>query len=170
MKLEPYPKYKDSEIDWIGEIPEAWGVRKIKQLSRIVTGSTPDSGNDAYWDGNINWITPADLSQRKKYSPDSKRKITKEGYDSCGTTFVREGAIILATRAPIGYATIVQEKLCFNQGCKAFKIEKQKIIPDYIYYYLNAHEEVLISQGNVTTFGELSTYNLHHFMSHCLQN
>jgi type I restriction enzyme S subunit len=160
--LDPDAKMKDSGIDWIGEIPEGWGVRKIKQFSKIVTGSTPESGNDEYWDGSLKWITPVDLSIGKKYISDSKRKITKKGFASCGTTFVNEGAIVLATRAPIGYPTIAKEKLCFNQGCKAFEIEKD-FIPDYCYYYLNAYENVLNSKGNTTTFSELSTYDLASF-------
>ena len=75
---------------------------------------------------------------------------------------MNEGAIILATRAPIGYPTIVGTKLCFNQGCKAFEI-KRDFFSDYIYYFLNAGIDVIVSKGNVTTFGELSSYDLGSF-------
>ena len=160
--LKPEAKLKDSRVQWIGKIPERWNLKKIKQFSKIFTGSTPSSGNEKYWDGDIIWVTPADLSARNKYIFDSKRKITKEGYINCGTTFVSKEAIILATRAPIGYPTIVKEKLCFNQGCKAFEIKKD-FISDYCYYYLIAYEEVLNSKGNATTFSELSTYDLASF-------
>ncbi|MCX6750270.1 MAG: restriction endonuclease subunit S, partial [Candidatus Pacearchaeota archaeon] len=145
--INPKVKFKDSGIDWIGKIPEEWNTKKVKLFSRVITGATPDSGNDTYWDGDIIWVTPADLSTRDKYISDSKRKITKEGYLNCGTNFVGKGDIILATRAPIGYPTIVNEKLCFNQGCKAIKILKE-CISEYCYYYLNAYEEVLNSKGN----------------------
>ncbi|MCX6748677.1 MAG: restriction endonuclease subunit S, partial [Candidatus Pacearchaeota archaeon] len=160
--INPKVKFKDSGIDWIGKIPEEWNTKKVKLFSRVITGATPDSGNDTYWDGDIIWVTPADLSTRDKYISDSKRKITKEGYLNCGTNFVGKGDIILATRAPIGYPTIVNEKLCFNQGCKAIKILKE-CISEYCYYYLNAYEEVLNSKGNATTFSELSTYDLASF-------
>ena len=160
--LDLNAKLKASGIQWIGKIPIGWEVKKVKQFSKIVTGSTPDSGNDRYWEGDINWVTPTDLSLRNKYIYDSKRKITKEGYMSCGTTFVKEGTIIMATRAPIGYPAIVKEKLCFNQGCKAFEIKKD-FMSDYCYYYFNAYEEVLNSKGNATTFSELSTHDLASF-------
>jgi type I restriction enzyme S subunit len=65
-------------------------------------------------------------------------------------------------RAPIGYPTIVGTKLCFNQGCKAFEI-KRDFFSDYIYYFLNAGIDVIVSKGNVTTFGELSSYDLGSF-------
>lgn len=162
MKLKPNPKYKDSGISWIGKIPEGWEVKKVKQFSRLFTGSTPDSGNEKYWDGDITWVTPADLSAQQKFIKKSKRTITREGYDNSGTSFVSTGAIILATRAPIGYPTIVGAKLCFNQGCKAIEIKKD-FIPDYLYYYLNAYVDVLVSKGNATTFGELSSYDLTSF-------
>jgi type I restriction enzyme S subunit len=162
MKKAQCLKYKDSGVDWIGKIPEGWEIRKIKHFARMFTGTTPDSGNERYWDGDVIWVTPADLSQRKKYISDSRRNITKEGYESCGTKYVKKKAIILATRAPIGYATIVGAKLCFNQGCKAFEIQKE-YYPDYVYYYLNSFEDVLISRGNATTFSELSMYDLSSF-------
>lgn len=161
--LDPNVKLKDSGIEWIGKIPEGWEVGKIKQFAKVITGSTPQSGNDSYWDGNVVWITPADLSQRSKHIFDSKRKITKEGYSSCGTTYVDKGTIIIASRAPIGYPTIVGTRLCFNQGCKAFEIEKE-FISDYCYYYLNAYEEVLTALGKATTFSELSTYDFSSFL------
>jgi len=160
--LNPNVKLKDFGIEWIGEIPEEWEVKKVKQFSRLFTGSTPDSGNEKYWDGDITWVTPADLSAQQKFIKKSKRTITREGYDNSGTSFVSTGAIILATRAPIGYPTIVGAKLCFNQGCKAIEIKKD-FIPDYLYYYLNAYVDVLVSKGNATTFGELSSYDLTSF-------
>lgn len=157
--LDPNAKLKDSGIEWIGEIPEEWEVRKIKHFSRLFTGSTPDSGNEKYWDGNITWVTPADLSVQRKFIKESKRTISHEGYINSGTNFVNVGAIILATRAPIGYPTIVGTKLCFNQGCKAFEIKRDFFL-DYVYYFLNAGIDILVSKGNVTTFGELSSYDL----------
>jgi type I restriction enzyme S subunit len=163
MQLKIYPKYKDSRIKWIEKIPEDWKVRKIKHFSKIFTGSTPESGNDAYWNGEIIWLTPLDLNNSGKFVSSSKRKITKEGFLRCGTRFINKGAIILATRAPIGYPKITNTKLCFNQGCKAFEIEKE-FITDYCYYYFVAFEDILKSKGNATTFSELSTYELASFL------
>ncbi|MBA7484385.1 hypothetical protein ES707_19910 [subsurface metagenome] len=162
IKLKLYPEYMYSGIQWIGKIPKGWEVKKVKQFSRLFTGSTPDSGNEKYWDGDITWVTPADLSTQQKFIKKSKRTITREGYDNSGTSFVSTGAIILATRAPIGYPTIVGAKVCFNQGCKAIEIKKD-FIPDYVYYYLNVYVDVLVSKGNATTFCELSSYDLTSF-------
>jgi type I restriction enzyme S subunit len=117
--MKRYPAYKDSGVDWIGEIPEHWSMRKLKYLSEIVNGSTPKSGVSEYWDGDLVWITPNDLGRLNgnKIS-DSLKKITELGLNSCGTTLTPKGSIILSTRAPIGHISITETETCTNQGCK----------------------------------------------------
>jgi type I restriction enzyme, S subunit len=159
--LDKNVKMKDSGIDCIGEIPKEWSTKKIKHFSKIITGSTP-RGELENWEGDIIWVTPADLSKKIKYITSSKRQITKKGYDSCGTTFIKKDSLIIASRAPIGYPRITKNKLCFNQGCKAFEIEIDFIV-EYCYYYLLGYEKVLVSLGNETTFSELGTYNFASF-------
>ena len=58
---KPYPAYKDSGTEWIGEVPEHWSIVPLKIIAEIVNGATPDSKNTAYWDGDIAWYTPADI-------------------------------------------------------------------------------------------------------------
>ena len=57
-----YPKYKDSGIEWLGEIPEHWKVKKLKYLARIQTGNTPPRSDPNNYDENgIPWIKPDDI-------------------------------------------------------------------------------------------------------------
>jgi type I restriction enzyme S subunit len=113
---------KNSGIDWIREIPTHWEVKKIKYIFMIVCGSTPESNNTEYWEGNIPWITPADM-------PDfgiiikGERTITKKGYNSCGTSIIPKDSIIISTRAPIGKVNITKTELCTNQGCIVVSIK-----------------------------------------------
>ena len=85
---------KDSGIEWIGEIPEGWEVRKIKSNFAIYAGATPKSEKTEYWDGGIPWITPADFKTTDKYASYGRKSLTSLGYDSCGTTLVPAGSII----------------------------------------------------------------------------
>jgi type I restriction enzyme, S subunit len=118
-KYKPYQAYKSSGVEWIGEIPEGWEVRKLKRQFRIINGATPSSGIESYWDGDIIWITPDDIGKLSSiYITNSARKITKKGYESCGTTLTPPDSIIISTRAPIGYLGLSKAPTCTNQGCR----------------------------------------------------
>ena len=120
MSFPRYPAYKDSGVEWLGEVPEHWDVVPLKREFAVIGGSTPKSDMQHYWDGDIQWITPADLSRLKSFEiTESSRTITAEGLNSCGTTMVPAGSVVISTRAPIGSLGIAAINLCTNQGCKA---------------------------------------------------
>ncbi|MFA5577490.1 MAG: restriction endonuclease subunit S [Tissierellaceae bacterium] len=156
-------EYKDSGIDWIGEIPSHWEVIRLKYISKILNGATPSSSVPEFWNGDISWITPKDLSKVTKCIYDSDRKITSEGYKSCSTSLIPENNIIMATRAPIGSIKINKTETTINQGCKAILVDKSLIDLNYLYFSLNNSLEELQFLGNGSTFVELSAYSLSQF-------
>ncbi|MBB6698474.1 restriction endonuclease subunit S [Clostridium algidicarnis] len=156
-------EYKDSGIDWIGEIPAHWEVTRVKYISKILNGGTPNSSISEFWNGDIFWVTPKDLSKVSKYIYSSDRKITKEGYKNCSTSLIPKNNIIMATRAPIGNIKINKIETTINQGCKAILVDKNLIDLNYLYFLLNDYLEELQLLGNGATFVELSTSNLSQF-------
>ncbi len=140
-------------------------ILKLSYIAEIYNGSTPSSDNPDYWDGDIKWITPIDLSQvlSSKYIYDSNRKITNKGYLSCGTTLVSKDSLLLSTRAPIGLIAIAGDKMCTNQGCKSLVINRNTAVPNFIYYYLLSKKEDLQNLGSGSTFTELSSNSLKSF-------
>ena len=129
---------------------------KLKQIAEIINGSTPSTSNSEYWDGDISWITPKDMSlQMKRYISNGERNITQKGYDSCSTTLVPKDTILLTSRAPIGYISIAQNELCTNQGFKSI-ICGDKVLPLFMYYWLSTKVDFLKSISNGATFKELS--------------
>lgn len=91
----------------------------IGAIFAVKNGSTPASGEGGYWDGDIPWVTPADLGGlTHRFISSGARSITIDGYESCGTQMVPAGSIILSIRAPIGHMAISQQAMCFNQGCR----------------------------------------------------
>ncbi len=155
-----YLKYKPSNIDWLGNIPESWNISAAKYCFSIVTGATPRSDVSKYWDGNICWVTPADLSQLdSQYISSSAKNITVEGLNSCGTSIVPPGSIILSTRAPIGSLAINTKEICHNQGCKSL-IPSKKTCSLFYAYFLSAFTEILNALGKGTTFLEISRNEL----------
>lgn len=67
--LDPDAPMKDSGIEWIGKIPESWTTPKLKYISRIESGATPDRENYSYWDGTIPWIKTGELQNGKQRKP-----------------------------------------------------------------------------------------------------
>lgn len=160
--MRPYTQMKNTPLTWIGDIPSHWKLTKTKMLFKVVSGSTPSSSVDDYWDGDIDWITPGDLSQlNSRYVEFSARRITKFGLDSCGAELVPRGSIILSTRAPIGSLAITVKRMCTNQGCKA--LIPARAHPAYAYYFFSISTEQLNLRGKGTTFLELSTDELKSF-------
>lgn len=150
---------KSSEIDWIGDIPTSWECSKVKFCFSLVNGSTPESSDYDCWDGDIKWITPADMSDTGTISQ-GERFITKYGYNSCGTTLLPVGSIVISSRAPIGKINITTAELCTNQGCKSLIRNADN---RYFYYLFLAGQNELSLLGRGTTFLELSTYDLNGF-------
>jgi type I restriction enzyme S subunit len=156
MSFPRYPKYKDSGVDWIGEVPEHWNVVGLKTSFRLVGGSTPKSEVASFWDGDIPWATPGDLSKLQSiHIEDTERKITAAGLASCGTSLVPAGAIILSTRAPIGSLAITERAMCTNQGCKSL-VPSGRADTRYFAHLLSVSTAELNQRGRGTTFLELS--------------
>ncbi|MBD5159128.1 MAG: hypothetical protein HDT23_02640 [Ruminococcus sp.] len=153
---------KDSKIEWLGDIPEHWEIKKIKHLFRLVCGATPSPDNDN-WDGDIYWITPADYQTKDKYVSTGKRNITMKGFLSCSADFIPVGSIIFSKRAPIGKVAINKEILCTNQGCISC-ISKTDTVNDYFYYVMSVGTDYFELSGNGATFKEISVDNF----SNCL--
>jgi type I restriction enzyme S subunit len=156
MSFPRYPTYKPSGVEWLGEVPEHWEVLPLKREFDVVGGSTPKSDMQDYWDGDIQWITPADLSRLQSFEiTESIRTITAEGLNSCGTTMVPSGSVVVSTRAPIGSLGIAGIDLCTNQGCKAL-VPIDQISSRFTAYFLGIASEALNVRGRGATFLEIS--------------
>ena len=128
---------------------------KLGEICEIVSGSTPKSGVPDYWDGDIKWITPAELDEDSYIINDSVRKITELGVRKTGLTAFPAGTVILSSRAPIGKVAIAGCEMYCNQGFKNL-ICSEKINNRYLYWYLKGKTEYLNSLGRGATFKEIS--------------
>jgi len=137
------------------EIPAQWHALPLKRLFRVVGGSTPPS-NSENWDGDIAWVTPGDLSGLNGFSISSgKRSITEQGVQSCGTSLVPRGSIIVSTRAPIGSLAVAEREMCTNQGCKAL-VPDRRVNSRFFAYALSISSSQLNALGQGSTFKEIS--------------
>ena len=134
---------------------KGWSYYSLSKVTTIVLGTTPSSSNPAYWDGDIKWITPAELNDDSFYVFDSERHISEAGVRSTALKPFPEGTVIFSTRAPIGKTAIAGCEMYCNQGFKNF-ICSDKLNPVYLFYTLRSHKEELQKMGTGSTFLELS--------------
>lgn len=128
---------------------------KLGEICEIVSGSTPKTGVAEYWDGDVKWITPAELNDESYIISDSVRKITEQAVKKTGLTSFPAGTVILSSRAPIGKVAIAGCEMYCNQGFKNL-ICSEKINNRYLYWFLKRNTEYLNSLGRGATFKEIS--------------
>ena len=128
---------------------------KLGEICEIVSGSTPKTSVEEYWDGDIKWITPAELDDDSYVITDSARKITEEAVKKTGLSSFPEGTVILSSRAPIGKVAIAGCEMYCNQGFKNL-ICSDKINNKYLFWFLKGNTEFLNSLGRGATFKEIS--------------
>ena len=136
-----------------------WDHVLLPELAEFVLGSTPKSSEPEYWDGDIKWITPAELEDTSFMIFDSVRHITEAGVNSAGLKAFPAGTVIFSTRAPIGKTAIAGCEMYCNQGFKNF-ICGPRLNPVYLFAVLRMHKDYFISLGTGATFKELSKARL----------
>lgn len=139
------------------EIPVSWKWMSLKSVGAVVSGATPKTSVNEFWNGDINWVTPADLGKNSsKWISHGSRFLSKEGLNSCSAVLMPRGSIVYSSRAPIGHIAIAANELCTNQGCKSFVPKNEYIITEWAYYVLIARTKDIQSRASGTTFKEIS--------------
>ncbi len=128
----------------------------LSELGEIVGGATPSTINEEYYNGDIPWITPRDLSgYSDRYIAHGERLISQEGFNSCSTKMLPAGSVLFTSRAPIGYVAIAKNDLCTNQGFKSI-IPFDMTESLFIYYLLVFFKDTIEATASGTTFKEVS--------------
>ena len=142
------------EAPW--EVPAGWRWVRIGDVAKVVGGGTPRTDRPEFFEGEIPWITPADLSKyTKKTISRGARSISAAGLAASGAQLLPAGTVLFSSRAPIGYVAIAANEVTTNQGFKSF-ILGPELLPDFVYYYLQAAKELIRSLASGTTFLEIS--------------
>lgn len=135
----------------------------LSEVCRIVNGGTPKSGVADYWEGDVAWLTPAEMGKRKSpFIGHTARTITRSGLKNSSARQVPVGAVIMSTRAPIGHLAIPEVPMAFNQGCRGL-VPDERLDTKYLYYFLFFSREALNELGTGATFKELASSALGKF-------
>lgn len=123
----------------------------------IISGATPSTSEPRFWDGDIEWATPRDLSELDgKYIARTSRRITQDGLESCAASRLPPNSVLFSSRAPIGHVAINLVAMATNQGFKSFVPKRGELDPNFLYHWLRARRSFLESLGNGATFKEVS--------------
>ena len=133
-----------------------WKHIKLGNISEVIGGGTPSTKNYDFWNGNIPWLTPKDLSgYNNRYISRGERNITKLGLQNSSARMLPKGAVLLTSRAPIGYIAIAENDVCTNQGFKSIVL-KDGYCSEFFYYLLKNNIDYIVGMGSGSTFAEIS--------------
>lgn len=141
------------------KIPEGWSVKKLGEMGKFVSGGTPDTEKPEYWNGDIIWLTPSEITKLPtRFVSDSERKITRAGLKNSSAVLLPVGSLIICTRATVGDCCINIKEVSTNQGFKNLIPENSNI--DFLYYLISSHKTDLIRKACGSTFLEISKHDI----------
>ena len=136
-----------------------WDTKKLGEMGKFVSGGTPDTEKPEYWNGDIIWLTPSEITKLPtRFVSDSERKITRAGLKNSSAVLLPVGSLIICTRATVGDCCINIKEVSTNQGFKNLIPENSNI--DFLYYLISSHKTDLIRKACGSTFLEISKHDI----------
>lgn len=144
--MEKYDNYKDSGIEWIGEIPEHWEVKKVNYcFAQIGSGTTPTAGKSEYYEnGEFNWLQTGDLNDNEIF--ETSKKVTQEALNEYSTLrfYPKNSLVIAMYGATIGKTGLLRIESTTNQACCVLSKPKN-LNHRFVFYWLNYVKPHVIS-------------------------
>ncbi len=157
-------KYSNIKLGLTQQLLKCDRQMPLSKLGTIISGSTPTTSDEKYWNGKNVWLTPADLSgMTMPFISDSQRHLTDAGVKKATGTLLPAYSVIISNRAPVGYCAVVTVPFSYNQGCKAVK-SNSDVDPLYLYYFMSTQKTALERVSSGTTFLELPKKELERFL------
>lgn len=139
---------------------DGWIETSLGEIADVVGGGTPSTKIGEYWDGDIVWLTPTEItSQDGKVVSDSIRKITDLGFKNSGAQMLPINSVILTSRASVGYVALSGKELCTNQGFQSL-IPKPSVLSKFIMFWIQQNRSEFESRSAGSTFKEISKSNV----------
>ena len=133
-----------------------WREMRLEEVADVIGGGTPSTKISDYWNGDISWITPKDLSSHgDRYISRGERDISSLGLENSSAKLLPINSVLLSSRAPVGYVAISSQELTTNQGFQSLVFKKGHI-PLFFYYLLKSKRAFIESHASGSTFGEVS--------------
>jgi len=139
---------------------DGWAETSLGEIAEVIGGGTPSTTIPEYWDGDIVWLTPTEItSQDGKVVSDSIRKITDLGFKNSGAQMLPRDSVILTSRASVGYVALAGQELCTNQGFQSL-IPKHSVLAKFLMFWIQLNRSEFESRSAGSTFKEISKSNV----------
>ncbi|HEV2882842.1 MAG TPA: restriction endonuclease subunit S [Pyrinomonadaceae bacterium] len=154
--INPHVKLKPSGIAWIGDIPEHWEVKKLRYVAnKVLTGSTPPSNREEYYEADLNWFTPSDFSE-KMLLTDSKRKVSNLAVrDDVVKLFPANSILLVGIGATLGKVGYIKETASSNQQINAIAMDSLEKAKFYSYFF-HVNQRNILGLANAATLAILN--------------
>ncbi|MDX2135279.1 MAG: restriction endonuclease subunit S [Saprospiraceae bacterium] len=141
---------------FVVEAREEWGEGTLDDILSVKGGTTPSTNVSEYWDGNISWTSPRDITKLDGiYLFETERRITESGLSKVSSGLLPKGTLLMTSRAPVGVLAFAEIPLAINQGYIAI-IDDKGVSKEFIYLWLKSNMDSVHSYANGSTFQEIS--------------
>lgn len=141
---------------FVEEVDDSWILSSIGEVFDIKGGATPSTKESLFWNGNINWTSPRDLSGAKSiYLLSTERQITELGLSKISSGLLPNNTLLMSSRAPVGYLAITDIELAINQGYIAI-LEHENFGCEYMYLWCKVNMDIIKNSANGSVFQEIS--------------
>jgi len=146
MSFPRYPKYKDSGVEWLGQVPEHWEVWKLAHAFELIgSGTTPKSDNREYYEGgNIAWVNTGDLNDGELDECEKRITDLAIAHHSSLKTYPAGSLLIAMYGATIGKLAMLRFPATVNQACCVFA-GKSAIVSKFMFYWFFGLRQQIIS-------------------------
>jgi type I restriction enzyme S subunit len=135
---------------------EQWRSARLGEIAKVVHGGTPKTSNPAYWNGDIPWVRPIDITAATSNRiTDTPKHISAEGLARSSASLLPSGSIIVSTRGTIGLIALNERPMATNQSCEGLIVDNTSL-SDYVALWLGAHRNDLRSRASGTTIAGLA--------------
>jgi type I restriction enzyme S subunit len=153
--LDPAVRLKHSGVEWLGDVPEHWEVRRVKHVSRILRGKfTHRPRNDpSLYDGPYPFIQTGEVARAEKSITAYRQTLNERGL--AVSKMFPAGTLVMTIAANIGDVAILDFEACFPDSIVGF-LPRNGVERNYLYYLFRAMKPELLREAPVNTQGNLN--------------
>ena len=134
---------------------EHWNIVKLGDVSEMSSGGTPKSSIEKYYNGDVLWVSIADMTEQGMYIKDTAKKLTKLGIENSAAKIYPKGTVLYAMYASIGEVSIAEKEMASSQAILGIQVS-DKLVNKYLYYFLVGQKERIKLQGQAGTQSNLN--------------